>query len=419
MKIKFYVLLGICMFLGGIGLWAAEGSRDFSSEFTSMLKKNEASKAKHFLLKKVAENDFDAQLELARIYIGSEKIPNTVYCYSVPDYSDNKHYIEIGRKLGVLPDLKKAVSLLQKSVESGNSEAGVILALMLRNGVGVSKNAEAAKKLLEKFSNNSHARFYYEYYFAEIDFDDMEVIDCSDLAPKPIEDKDLPYTFIPEKSLNWNETEIEVDSETKYTSKYLKDSSMRPRAEGKVLVPIAALQQLQGSCADLGPAVLLVDPAQRNAFFSKEKVYVERYGAWIRPEEGGSFSYEWKGALKNGIQILKIYDNGGGSWTETCYQFLAFEKCSRISSREKKKEFIGVKNLGSISFDGRGGLTRYFFCRNVFAIYEILTDSVWDNEQFSTKITLISFEKSPVLFEVAKAELYKKILMFRSELKTE
>ena len=153
--------------------------------------------------------------------------------------------------------------------------------------------------------------------------------------------------------------------------------------------------------------------------FSKEKVYVERYGAWIRPEEGGSFSYEWKGALKNGIQILKIYNNGGGSWTEACYQFLAFEKCSRISSWEKKKEFIGVKNLGSISFDGRGGLTRYFFCRNVFAIYEILTDSVRDNEQFSTKITLISFEKSPVLFEVAKAELYKKILMFRSELKTE
>ena len=105
---------------------------------------------------------------------------------------------------------------------------------------------------------------------------------------------------------------------------------------------------------------------------------------------------------------MKIYDNGGGSWTEACYQFLAFEKCSRISSREKKKEFIGVKNLGSISFAGRGGLTRYFFCRNVFAIYEILTDSVRDNEQFSTKITLISFEKSQVLFEVAKAELYKK-----------
>ena len=99
----------------------------------------------------------------------------------------------------------------------------------------------------------------------------MEVIDCSDLAPKPIEDKDLPYTFIPEKSLNWNETEIEVDSETKYTSKYLKDSSMRPRTEGKVLVPIAALQQLPGSCADLGPAVLLVDPAQRNAFFQKKR----------------------------------------------------------------------------------------------------------------------------------------------------
>ena len=94
-------------------------------------------------------------------------------------------------------------------------------------------------------------------------------------------------------------------------------------------------------------------------------------------------------------------------------------KSVRAYHHRGKREFIGVKNLGSISFDGRGGLTRYFFCRNVFAIYEILTDSVRDNEQFSTKITLISFEKSPVLFEVAKAELYKKILMFRSELKTE
>jgi len=419
MKIKFYVLLGICAFLGGIGLWAAEDSRDFYSEFGSMLEKNETSKAKDFLFKKVAENDFDAQLGLARIYIGSKEIPNTVYSFSVPDYSDNKHYIEIGRKLGILPDLKKAVSLLQKATDSGNSEAGVILALMLRNGVGVSKNAEAAKKLLEKFSNNSHARFYYEYYFAEIDFDDMEVIDCSDLAPKPIENKDLPYTFIPEKSLNWNETEVEVDPETKYTSKYLKDSSMRPRAEGKVLVPIAALQQLQGSCADLGPAVLLVDPAQRNAFFSKEKEYVERYGAWISPEEGGSFSYEWKGALKNGIQILKIYDNGGGSLTTAEYQFLAFEKCSRLSINGEKTELIGIRNLGGISFSGKGGVTRYFFCRNVFAVYKIVSNNVWDNEQFSTKITLISFEKSPVLFEVAKAELYKKILMFRSEPKTE
>ena len=419
MKIKLFAVLFICVFLGGIGLWAEEVSRDFSSEFGSMLEKNETSKAKDFLFKNVAENDYEAQMTLARIYIGPKEIRGTVYSFSVPDYSDNTHYVEFGRKLGILPDLKKAVSILQKSVESGNSEAGVLLALMLRNGVGVSKNAEAAKKLLEKFSSNSHARFYYEYYFAEIDFDDMEVIDCADLAPKPIEDKDLPYTFIPEKSLNWNETEVEVDSETKYTRKYLKDSSMRPRAEGKVLVPIAALLQLQGSCADNGPAFLLVDPAQSNTFFSKEKVYVKRYSAWVRYEEGGSFSYEWKGALKNGIQILKTYDNGGGSLTTADYQFLAFEKCSRLSINGEKTELIGVRNLGGISFSGKGGLTRYFFCRNVFAVYEIRTNSVWDDEQFSTRITLISFEKSPILFEVAKAELYKKILMFRSEPKTE
>lgn len=419
MKIKLSILLGICVFFGEFGLWASEGSRDFPSEFGSMLKKNEISKAKDFLFKKVTENDFDAQLSLARIYIGSEEIPNTVYSFSIPDYSNNKYYIEVGRKLGILPDLKEAVSLLQKYADSGNSEAGVILALMLKNGVGVSKNAEAAKKLLEKFSNNSHARFYYEYYFAKIPYENIKIINCSDLAPTSIEDKDLPYTFIPEQSLNWNETEVEIDSETRETRKYLKDPSMRPRAEGKVLVPIAALQQLHGSCADNGPAVLLVDPAQSNTFFSKEKVYVDKHNAWICYREGGSFSYEWIGALKNGIQILKIYDNGGGSWTDASYQFLAFEKCLRLSSSREVTKFIGVKNLGRISLDDKGGLTRYFLYHNVFAIYEIVSNCVWDKEEFFTEITLISFEKSQPMFEITASELIKKIFMLRSESKTE
>ncbi len=52
---------------------------------------------------------------------------------------------------------------------------------------------------------------------------------------------------------------------------------------------------------------------------------------------------------------------------------------------------------------------------NVFAIYEIVSNGIWDNEEFYTKITFISFEKSPEKRNKTIAELRADIETFRLE----
>ena len=71
------------------------------------------------------------------------------------------------------------------------------------------------------------------------------------------------------------------------------------------------------------------------------------------------FSYDYIGSLKNGVQVLKIFDNGGGSWTDCRIRFLGFEKCSTFFFR-RKINFCLCQKLRHHFFRSKRGLFEIF-----------------------------------------------------------
>lgn len=364
------------------------------------------------------ERDFGELKDLAMVYLGNEKIAHSIESFSCTNYADTEKFEKLRKFMGLKQDPQKAVEIFKGLIASEDTnvalESSLIYALMQTNGVGVKQDRKQAEILLKKIAKKyPQARFYYEFYYAEIKPENICILDYDNLPQKIVSDEESPYTFIPANSLNWKNSKSEKDELGK-SLRYLDDTSMKISEEGKVLVPIKVLQEIQGDCSDANEPTLLVNPSARNRFSSDSKVYAEERGLFIRPNGGGYFSYDYIGSLKNGVQVLKIFDNGGGSWTDCCIRFLGFEKCSTFSS-EEKSTFVCVKNYGTISFGAKGGYSKYFMKDNVFAIYEIVSNGIWDNEEFHTKITFVSFEKSPEKRNKTIAELRADIETFRLE----
>lgn len=384
----------------------------FSNEtFQNFLDKNEATKARDYLISKSSSNNFEAQVTLARIYLGEQKLSEDINSFSCDNYNDTSRFVELGMKLAIKPDIKKAVEILDPAVKTKNPEAGIILAIMLHDGIGINKDRIRAKDILISFQNFAPARFYFELYFGEIKENNLKDIDCSRIiSNKIISSKNSPYTFIPEKSSTWKNTSEEISESTNEKVRFIKEYSRSASKDKKILIPITVIKELNGWISDSGDAIFLVDPSQGNKFFVENKVYVDKLGAWISNE--GYFGYHYIGELSNGIQIINCIENGGGSLTISCYYFFGFEDVRSLSGNGIRK-FTGIRNYGYVWGESKGGYYKSMIVDNVFAAYHIMSSQDWQNETFTTSISFVSFECDKNKFLRSKEKILKELLKHR------
>jgi hypothetical protein len=86
------------------------------------------------------------------------------------------------------------------------------------------------------------------------------------------------------------------------------------------------------------PKVIMVDVAaafDTNEYFSAERYEDKRVCYDV---DSGFFCYEWLGKLANGLHVLRIYDNGGGSGTFQTLFFVKFDKGEGYTEDGKKYE---------------------------------------------------------------------------------
>lgn len=376
------------------------------NKFSNYLGKNKIKEAKDHLFECVKANDFDAQILLARIYLGNQKLSRDINSFSVNNYCDVEKYTDYAKNLNIEQNISECINILNSAAGANNPEAKLMLALMYFDGIGLDKDRSKASELLSSLeSTYPPARFYMTYHFVE---PSLLRLDCSKIVENIIPSEDSPYTFIPEKSLEWNYLQEERRELTNDSVKYIETTPPRNLA-GKRLVPIQLIREMYGWISDTGIPIYLADPGQRNRFSYDGKIFVDKNKTWICPDEGGFFLFSYLSETKNGVQIVNILDNGGGSLTSKTLDFYAFENLGTIND-DGITEITGIRKLGSLTMDSKGGYRKLCVSGNVIGIYEIITNADWSNEDFKAKITLISFEKDEIKRRDSEYKLVSKLL---------
>ena len=367
------------------------------------------------LAESAEKNNFEAQIGLAKLYLGDRAISIPVRSFSACDYSEND-MANKAKKLGIKEDPRKAFEILRGAALVKNPEATLMYALMLINGVGTEKNIPFAKDILSRLKIEfSPARFYYELYFTPLEISIEKSADrVKDIVPM----KDTPYTLSPKDSYEW-ERRIPCPPDTSHEKKYFKlpevNSHLYEIPEGKKhLIPIKAVFSLLGFLSDSGAHILMVDPSQTNAFFVDSTVYAYENEVWTKRKDPYEYcSYELLGELNNGINVVDIYRGGSGTFVERYTCFLAMQKIENIFSNSD--DSYALKTVGDMMNPHKGGLIKRAMKGNVLVAYTISSDQEWSNEKFSSSVLIISFEKDKILERQTIREIMDDLFSFRKD----
>lgn len=375
------------------------------------------------LIKAVKEGNFEAQIYLARVYLGDTKFPIQLPKWVMEDYDSDK-VLKITKKLGVKREIceERAHKLLRDAALMGNPKGAVMYALMLINGIATDKNIELARGILLKFSPNSaEARFCYELYFSDLN---LKKINLSHLAGGLHKMKDTPYTFNPNESYEWSKM-VKCPPNEYITGEYFRledpNLSLRDIPKGqKKLMPLQAVIRLVGLLSESGDNTYVIDPSQVDAFFEEGNVYISGRMVWKNPNidttESGpfeSYSYELVGELEGGVQVLSIYRNDGGSLAQSYIYFVAMRDIEVLDGEETIK-VLALQNLGKITEFSDIRLMKMASNGNVFILYRIVADDR-NYELYSNSVKIISFEKGAKAESESISALMEEMFGFRKE----
>lgn len=375
------------------------------------------------LIKAVKEGNFEAQIYLARVYLGDTKFPIQLPKWVMEDYDSDK-VLKITKKLGVKREIceERAHKLLRDAALMGNPKGAVMYALMLINGIATDKNIELARGILLKFSPNSaEARFCYELYFSDLN---LKKINLSHLAGGLHKMKDTPYTFNPNESYEWSKM-VKCPPNEYITGEYFRledpNLSLRDIPEGqKKLMPLQAVIRLVGLLSESGDNTYVIDPSQANAFFEEGNVYISGRTVWKNPNidttKSGpfeSYSYELVGELEGGVQVLSIYRNDGGSLAQSYIYFVAMRDIEVLDGEGTIKVLV-LQNLGKITEFSDIRLMKMASNGNVFILYRIVADDR-NYELYSNSVKIISFEKDAKAESESISALMEEMFGFRKE----
>ena len=367
------------------------------------------------LAESAKKHNSEALILLAKLYLGDRALSIPVRSFSAADYSENSVASD-ARKLGIKKDPHKAFEILHEAALLRNPEATLMYALMLINGVGTEKNIAFAKDILSRLKLDfSPARFYYELYFAPME---INIENSADLVKNIIPIKNTPYTFSPKDSYEW-EQRILCPPDTSHEKEYFKlpevNYHLNEIPDGKKhLIPIKAVFSFMGFLSDTGKHILMVDPSQTNAFFVDSTVYAYENEIWTERKAPYEYcSYEYLGELNNGINVVDICRIDSGTFVECYTCFLAMQKIENIFS--KSNDSYALKSVGNMMNPQKGGLFKRAMKGNIFIFYMISSNMEWSNEEFSSSVHIISFEKDKILENQTIKEIMDELFSFRKE----
>lgn len=392
-----------------------------NEDFNKIYSENFKSAEKEFKKTSLAK-DKDLQMDLAIIYFGKKHLAQRVWGFQYIDYSDLSKYLTAGKRLKIVPDIKKAIFLLRLAMQCENSQAFLMYALMLNEGVGVEKAPSKAFELMLTASlTDFGARCYYELYYGKIA--KINEYDLTHVNPKNLlSQEESPFTFIPQESVEWNyrvkrknifdEDEILVDYDS------LPESSPSYVGfEKKRLVNVRAISEMLAWWSDGASGIWLVDPKQRNRFLINGDVKIkENRVEYIQKNDDGKYAgclyLNYIGALSNNLQVIGCSESGGGSFTSADIYFFGFEGQDTVGHY-----FVGIRNFGNI-ISPKGTYMRYIVKDNIVALYAIISDRNFQDEHFESEINIYSFEPDKTKYEKQKKEILEEFFKHRPKQKS-
>ena len=87
-----------------------------NEDFNKIYSENFKSAEKEFKKTSLAK-DKDLQMDLAIIYFGKKYLAQRVWGFQYIDYSDLSKYLTAGKRLKIVPDIKKAIFLLRLAMQ--------------------------------------------------------------------------------------------------------------------------------------------------------------------------------------------------------------------------------------------------------------------------------------------------------------
>ncbi|MDY6069468.1 MAG: hypothetical protein SPI34_07075 [Opitutales bacterium] len=392
-----------------------------NEDFNKIYSENFKSAEKEFKKTSLAK-DKDLQMDLAIIYFGKKYLAQRVWGFQYIDYSDLSKYLTAGKRLKIVPDIKKAIFLLRLAMQCENSQAFLMYALMLNEGVGVEKAPSKAFELMLTASlTDFGARCYYELYYgkiAEINEHDLTYVNPKNLLSQ----EESPFTFIPQESVEWS---YRVKNKNVFNEdKFLVDYNSLPKSsrneagfEKKHLVNVCAINEMIAWMSDNASGIWLVDPGQSNRFFIRGSVEIkENIIDYSRKNEDGTYAgflyLNYIGALSNNLQVIECLDNGGGTFTSSDLYFFGFEGQDTVGHY-----FVGIRNFGSI-ITPKGTYMRYIVKDNIVASYAIISDRNFQDEHFESEINIYSFEPDKTKYEKQKKEILEEFFKHRPKQKS-
>lgn len=381
-------------------------------KLNNLLKEGKIPEARNYLLAWADDGDWLAQKILLESYLGEKNLYGidfnriSGYYASQCELGDDSKYAE---KLKIDKNLDAALKLLKHSLNERNFYAGVIYAIMLKNGVHFSRDEQKAKAFLSEISSQSeYADFYYSLFYEPIEMEENKFNpDLSCL----IKEKDSPYTFKPVESQEWASLCMVRDvsgNEFTYLSS-VKNEMYKPKGNKK-LVPIPAIIDLAGTSEKRDIFRVFLDGNYE--FKVNDKVYVTENSQSIVQKEGDSdfpiyrsFDCSYLGSLDCGIQILEIYNNCGGSGSERNFCFWGI-----VKEKNDKIQQLAIRHYGECFYFASAReffYDNFYVIDNVFARFTIGADLMASGQSRpgKAKLRIYSFEKDPKKYEKTKLKL--------------
>lgn len=232
-------------------------------------------------------------------------------------------------------------------------------------------------------------------------YDKIELFRISDFIKgiTPIEDIRLTgYTFDSKSSY-----EYYMGKDVKDEFRGKKRMLVRPKVEDKErinkklgkklynLVPIRAIHALAPDWVD-GEVVYMLDLSAKNRYswglcdFQEEEYVLDNNLMIWDTKEPFHFSYEYLGSFSNGVHVLQINENGGGTLTSNDLIFLIFEKIKSFDGKTK----ILLRSLGHIPLCDVEDFIELSFKEDVLIVDYISNNGFKDYSSLERKLKKIS-----------------------------
>jgi len=144
---------------------------------------------------------------------------------------------------------------------------------------------------------------------------------------------------------------------------YLQEANQKFTYQAKPIDP-GLVHEFSSWISDPGmPTTISVDvSAEHSNEYSDSDVSINEAGTVCKQGEGEFFCYSWIGRLTNGLHVLNVYENGGGSGTFCDLFFVKFDVGQGYTSKGKlydrllmsivRTYGLGDRFSGDIKLDG-------------------------------------------------------------------